>query len=58
MDTLMKSCSLTIVTTVKGKVQTHEEAIVYVKELEILLTMNDLENTTTELSLGKLCDEN
>ena len=33
MDTLMKSCSLTIVTTANGEVQTHEEAIVYVKEV-------------------------
>ena len=33
MDTLTKSCSLTIVITANGEVQTHEEAIVYVKEL-------------------------
>ena len=35
MDTLTKSCSSTIVITASGEVQTHEEAIVYVKELEI-----------------------
>ena len=34
MDTLTKSCSLTIVITANGEVQTHEEAIVHVKELE------------------------
>ena len=34
MDTLTKSCSPTIVTTANGEVQTHEEAIVYVKELD------------------------
>ena len=34
MDTLTKSCGPTIVITVKGEVQTNEEAIVYVKELE------------------------
>ena len=39
MDTLTKSCSLTIVITANGEVQTHEEAIVYVKELDIFLTM-------------------
>ena len=41
-----------------GEVQTHEEAIVYVKELNIFLTMKVLENTPAVLSLGKLCDEN
>ena len=33
MDTLTKSCSSTIVITANGEVQTHEEAIVHVKEL-------------------------
>ena len=32
--------------------------IVYVKELDILLTMKVLENTPAVLSLGRLCDEN
>ena len=36
MDTLTKSCSPTIVITANGEVQTHEEATVYVKELEKL----------------------
>ena len=58
MDTLTKSCSPTIVITANGEVQTHEEAIVYVKELDIFLTMEVLENTPAVLSLGKLCDEN
>ena len=58
MDTLTKSCNPTIVTTANGKVQTHEEAIVYVKELDIFLTMKVLDNTPAVLSLGKLCDEN
>ena len=58
MDTLTKSCSPTIVMTANGEVQTHEEAIVYVKELDIFLTMKVLDNTPAELSLGKLCDEN
>ena len=56
-DTLTKSCSPTIVITANGEVQTHEEAIVYVKELDIFLTMKVLENTPAVLSLGKLCDE-
>ena len=58
MDTLTKLCSPTIVITANGEVQTHEEATVYVKELNIFLTMKVLENTPAVLSLGKLCVEN
>ena len=58
MDTLTTSCSPTIVITANGEVQTHEEATVYVKELDIFLTMKVLENTPAVVSLGKLCDEN
>ena len=57
MDTLTKSCSPSTVITANGEVQTHEEATVYVKELDICLTMKVLENTPAVLSLGKLCDE-
>ena len=45
MDTLTTSRSLTTVITAKGEVQTHQEATVYVKELDIYLTMKILENT-------------
>ena len=45
MDTLTKSCRPTIVIVANGEVQTHEEAIVYVTELDIFLTMKVLENT-------------
>ena len=58
VDTLTKSCSPTIVITANGEVQTHEEATVYVKELDIFLTMKVLDYTPAVLSLGKLCDEN
>ena len=58
MDTLRKSCSPKIVITANGEVQTREEAMVYVKELDILLTMKVLDYTPAVLSLGKLCDEN
>ena len=57
MDTLTKSCSPTTVITVNREVQTHEEATVHVKELDIFLTVKLLENTSAVLSLGKLCDE-
>ena len=58
MVILTKSCSPTTIITANGELQTHEEAIVYVKELDIFLTMKVLENTPAVLSLGKLCDEN
>ena len=58
MDTLTKSCSPTIVITANGEVQTKEEAIVYVKELDTFLTMKVFEKTPAVLSLGRLCDEN
>ena len=51
MDTLTKSCSPTIFITANGEVQTHEEATVYVKELDIFLTMKVFENTPAVLSL-------
>ena len=54
VDTLTKSCSPTIVITANGEVQTHEEAIVYVKELDMFLTVKVLDNTPAVLSLGKL----
>ena len=58
MDTLTKSCSPTTAITANGEVQTHEEATVYVKELEKFLTTKVLDNTPAVLSLGNLCDEN
>ena len=58
MDTLTKSCSPTIVITANAEVQTHEEATMYVKELDIFLTMKVLENTPAVLSLENVCDEN
>ena len=41
-DTLTKPCSPTIVINTNGEVQTHEKAIVYVKELDMFLTMKVL----------------
>ena len=57
LETLTTSRSPTTVITANGEVQTHEEATVYVKELDIFLTMKVLEDTPAVLSLGKLCDE-
>ena len=57
LDTSTTSRSPTTVRTANGEVQTHEEATVYVKELDIFLTMKVLEDTPAVLTLGKLCDE-
>ena len=57
MDTLTTSRSPTTIITANGEVQTHEEATVYVEELDIFLTMKVLKDTPAVLSLGKLCDE-
>ena len=57
MDSLTSSKSPTTVITANGEVQTHEEATVSVKELDIFLTMKVLEDTPAVLSLRKLCDE-
>ena len=45
------------VTTANGEVQTNEEATVYVKELDIFLTVKLFEDMPAVLSPGKLCDE-
>ena len=58
LETLTTPRSPTTVITANGEVQTHEEATVYVKELDIFLTMKVLEDTPAVLSLGKLCDKN
>ena len=58
METLRKSCSPMTVIAANGEVQTHEEATVYDKELDVFLTMKVIDNTPAVLSLGKLCHEN
>ena len=56
LETVTTSRSpMTVITD--GEVQTNEEATVYVRELDIFLTMKLVENTPAVLSLGKLCDE-
>ena len=57
LETVTTWRSPTMVITANGEVQTHEEATVYVKELDIFLTMKVLEDTPAVLSLGKHCDE-
>ena len=57
VDTLTTLKSPTTVITANGEVQTHEEATVYVKELDVFLTMEVLEGAQAVLSLGKQSDE-
>ena len=56
LESSTTSRSPTTVITANGEVQTHEEAIVHVKELNIFLTVKVLEDTPAFLSLGKLCE--
>ena len=57
LETMRTSRSPTTVMTANGKVQTREEATVYVKELDLCVTVMLLEETPAVLSLGKLCDD-
>ena len=57
-DTLTKSCSPTIVISANGQVQTNEETTVYVKELDIFLTMKSSKIRQQYYRSGSFCDEN
>ena len=57
LETKTTSRSPTTVITANGELQTNEEATVYVRELDVFLTMKLLEDTPAVLSQGKLCDE-
>ena len=49
LETVTTSRSPTKVMKANGKMQTHEEATVYVKELDIFLTLKVLEDTPAVL---------
>ena len=57
LETMRTSRSPTTVMTANGEVQTREEATVYVKELDLFVTVMLLEETPAILSLGKLCED-
>ena len=57
LETMRTSRSPTTVMTANGEVQTREEATVYVKELDLFVTVMFLEETPAVLSLGKLCED-
>ena len=47
----------TVVRTANGKVQTHEEAQVFVQDLNLFVTVQLLDSTPAVLSLEKLCED-
>ena len=55
-ETMRTSRSPTTVMTANGEVQTREEATVYVKQLDLFVTVMLLEETPTVLSLVKFCE--
>ena len=57
LETMRTSTSPTTVMTANGEVQTREEATVFVKELDLFVTVMLLEETPAVLSLGKLCED-
>ena len=57
LETVRVSKSPSTVVTANGEVQTNEEATVYVKELDLFVTVKLLEDTLAVLSLGTLCDD-
>ena len=57
LETMRTSRSPTAVMTANGEVQTRQEATVYVKELDLFVTVMLLEETPAASSLGKLCED-
>ena len=57
VETAKVSKSPTMLVTVNGEVLTKEEATVYVKQLDLFVTVMLLEDTLAVLSLGKLCED-
>ena len=57
LETMRMSRSPTTVMTANGEVHTREEATVYVKELDLFVTVMLLEETPAVLSLGKVCED-
>ena len=56
MGTVKRSRNPTVVLTVNGEVQTHEEAQVFLHDLNQFLTVQLLEETLAVQSPGKICE--
>ena len=57
LETMRISKNPKTVMTANGEVQTREEATVYVKVLDLFVTVMLIEETPTVLSLVKLCED-
>ena len=57
LETVRTWSSPTMLMTANGEVQTREEATVYVKELDLFVTVVLLEEIPAVLSIGKLCED-
>ena len=57
LETVRVSKSPTTVVTANGEKQTNDEATVYVKELDLFVTVMLLDDTPAVLPLGMLCEE-
>ena len=57
LETVRVSRNPSTVITASGEVQTNEEATVYVHDLDLLVTLQVLEDTLEVLSVGKLCED-
>ena len=57
LETVKVSKNPTTVAAANGEVQTREEATMYVKELDLFVTVMLLEETHAVLLLGKLCED-
>ena len=57
LETVRISKNPIMVVTANGEVQTKEETTVFVRELDLFVTVMLRENTPAVLSLGKLCQE-
>ena len=57
LDTVRVSRRPTTVITATGSIETNEEAIVCVRDLDLFVTRQFLNDTPPVLSLGKLCED-
>ena len=57
LDTLRRSRTSIVVLIANGEVHTHEEAQVFVHDLNLFVTVQLLEETPAVPSLGKLCED-
>ena len=57
LENVRTSSNATTVFAASGEVKTNEEATMYVKDLDLVVTVQRLEKTPPVLSLGQLCED-